>query len=131
MILLFHTNKTHLIFFFSLYFFVLKIYIAVKSIIKCNTVAFQSSCSFSINSSIANATDGDYAVALQIEDFANSSSSTPLSSVPLQFIITVQNWGYCFDSASFVYPTPAAGETLHAQNGSLQFHARAFTSQTK
>ena len=32
---------------------------------------------------------GLYAVALQIEDFATTTSTTPLSSVPLQFIVEV------------------------------------------
>ena len=37
----------------------------------------------------ANETTGLYAVALQIEDFASTTDSVPLSSIPLQFIIEV------------------------------------------
>uniref|UniRef100_K1PWB0 Fibropellin-1 n=1 Tax=Magallana gigas TaxID=29159 RepID=K1PWB0_MAGGI len=43
-------------------------------------------CRFSINAALSS---GNYAVALQIEDFTDSSSTVPLSSVPLQFIFTV------------------------------------------
>ena len=37
----------------------------------------------------ANETTGLYAVALQIEDFASTADTLPLSSIPLQFIIEV------------------------------------------
>ena len=37
----------------------------------------------------ANETTGLYAVALQIEDFASTTDTIPLSSIPLQFIIEV------------------------------------------
>lgn len=70
-------------------------------------------------------------MALQIEDFADSSSSIPISSVPLQFIITVKYGVFCFDAPRFVSPTPAAGETLQAQNRSLQLNARAFIVHSK
>lgn len=70
---------------------------------------------------------GNYAVALQIEDFTDSSSTVPLSSVPLQFIFTVGS-SYMYPSCSyhsyFVLPTPSHGDTLQSQNGSLQFFAR-------
>lgn len=92
---------------------------------------FQANCPFTVNSNLGSTSIGDYAVALQIEDFTDSSSSIPLSSVPLQFIITVQQAGVCFDSAVFVSPTPAAGETLLAQNRSLQLNARAYVHYTK
>lgn len=92
---------------------------------------FQANCSFTVSSNLGSTSIGDYAVALQIEDFTDSSSSIPLSSVPLQFIITVQQAGVCFDSAVFVSPTPAAGETLLAQNRSLQLNARAYVPYTK
>lgn len=63
-------------------------------------------------------------MALHIEDFTDSSSSVPLSSVPLQFMIIVSSIP-CSESCSFVSPTPLDGDTLHSQNGSLQFIARA------
>ncbi|WAR12070.1 hypothetical protein MAR_026250, partial [Mya arenaria] len=34
-------------------------------------------------------TSGWYAVALQVEDFANANASSPLSSIPVQFLINV------------------------------------------
>lgn len=76
-------------------------------------------------------TAGNYAVALQIEDFTDSSSSVPLSSVPLQFIINVNTGTICSDGVYLVYPTPTAGEKLHAQNGSLQLYARARVNNTR
>ena len=39
----------------------------------------------------ANETIGVYAVALQIEDFASTTDTVPLSSIPLQFVIEVFN----------------------------------------
>lgn len=68
---------------------------------------------------------GNYAVALQIEDFKDSSSTVPLSSVPLQFIFTVGSSPSCSYHSYFVSPTPPDGDTLQSQNGSLQFIARA------
>lgn len=89
-----------------------------------------TSCSFTINSNISTVTAGNYAVALQIEDFTDSSSSVHLSSVPLQFIINVNTGTICSDSVYLVYPTPTAGEKLHAQNGPLQLYARARVNNT-
>lgn len=70
-------------------------------------------------------------MALQIEDFTDASSSVPLSSVPLQFIIRIHNGAPCSDSVYFVYPTPNAWEILHVQNGSLQLFARARVNNTR
>eukprot|EP00105_Crassostrea_gigas_P044216 XP_019928364.1 PREDICTED: uncharacterized protein LOC105341926 [Crassostrea gigas] len=89
-----------------------------------------TSCSFTINSNISTVIAGNYAVALQIEDFTDSSSSVPLSSVPLQFIINVNTGTICSDGVYLVYPTPTAGEKLQAQNGSLQLYARARVNNT-
>ena len=33
---------------------------------------------------------GDYAVAIQVEDFMSSTDTTPLSSVPVQFVVRVR-----------------------------------------
>lgn len=68
---------------------------------------------------------GNYAVALQIEDFTDWSSTVPLSSVPLQFVITFGSSLPCSYTSFFVSPTPSDGDTLQSQNGSLQFIARA------
>ena len=38
---------------------------------------------------MANETTGLYAVALEIEDFASTTDTVPLSSIPLQFVIEV------------------------------------------
>lgn len=68
---------------------------------------------------------GNYAVALQIEDFTDSSSTVPLSSVPLQFIINVNSSVPCSTGSYFVSPTPSGGIVLQSPNGLLQFTARA------
>lgn len=68
---------------------------------------------------------GNYAVALQIEDFTDSSSTVPLSSVPLQFIINVNNSVRCSSNSYFVSPTPSSGIVLQSPNGLQQFTARA------
>ncbi|XP_072021341.1 integrin beta-like protein A [Amphiura filiformis] len=53
---------------------------------------------------------GWYAVALMIEDFAHQLSSTPLSKIPLQFLVLVySNDGPCSSAPEFVDPTPKAG----------------------
>lgn len=57
-------------------------------------------------------------MALQIEDFIDSSSTVPLSSVPLQFVITVAN-------PIVISSTPSNGSVLKFVNGLLEFTARA------
>lgn len=82
-------------------------------------LSFQSSCSFTVNSSaLSSVNTGNYAVALQIEDFIDSSSTVPLSSVPLQFVITVAN-------PIVISSTPYNGSVLKFVNGLLEFTARA------
>lgn len=73
---------------------------------------------------------GNYAVALQIEDFTDSSSTVPLSSVPLQFIINVNDSVRCSSNSFFVSPTPFGGIVLQSPNGLLQFTARARVFRT-
>ncbi|XP_062574565.1 uncharacterized protein LOC134236413 [Saccostrea cucullata] len=79
---------------------------------------------------IAGHTFGIYAMAIQIEDFKNSTSTSPLSSIPLQFIITVTSDGACYFEPIFVSPTPTEGNVIQVHNGSLQFKARARISVT-
>ena len=87
-----------------------------------STIIYQNYCALEI----ANLTSvGNYGVALQIEDFKDASSTTPLSSVPLQFVINVQSIT-CTSFPTIVSPTPPAGLTLQTdKNGSLQISARA------
>lgn len=82
----------------------------------------QTACAFYVHTPV---NPGYHAVAVQIEDFKNSSSSGPLSSVPLQFNINFNASVTCSYSCSFVSPTPLNGDALQSQNGSLQFIARA------
>ena len=60
---------------------------------------------------LATGKSGYYAVAIQIEDFKDSSSTSPFSSVPLQFLVHVLNTP-CGSSPKFVSPTPESGTTL-------------------
>lgn len=75
--------------------------------------------------------NGWYAVAVQIEDFAQENDTEPLSSVPLQFLVNVfHSNDQCANNPEFVYPTPITGscfgvpfnttffETLIAKSGS-------------
>ncbi len=56
---------------------------------------------------------GWYAVALMIEDFPHMLSSTPLSKIPLQFLVIVYtNDGPCSSAPEFVDPTPKAGACI-------------------
>ncbi|KAL4236418.1 hypothetical protein ACF0H5_004803 [Mactra antiquata] len=60
----------------------------------------------------ANDTIGLYPLAIQVEDFNSSSSSVPLSSIPMQFMVnifSIQN-NSCHDQPVFVPPTPESGE---------------------
>jgi hypothetical protein len=53
---------------------------------------------------------GYYAVALQIEDFASTTSTTPLSSVPIQFLIELVNSSSsCSKSCFFTGDRSASG----------------------
>ena len=54
---------------------------------------------------------GDYAVALQVEDFICSTATTPLSSVPVQFVVRVQAFSSssCTSKPAFVRDTPLNG----------------------
>ncbi|XP_053395504.1 uncharacterized protein LOC123523715 isoform X3 [Mercenaria mercenaria] len=54
----------------------------------------------------ANKAIGYYAVALQIEDFVDETSTTALSSIPLQFMVNVYSGTGCSDQSNFVSPTP-------------------------
>lgn len=80
----------------------------------------ESSCSFTI-SNLNSVPTGNYAMALQIEDFINSSSTVPLSSVPLQFVINVDS----ANPITFISPTPSDGSILQFTMVSLQFIAKA------
>lgn len=56
---------------------------------------FQTSCVLSYT---ASGSTGWHAVALQIEDYSVSDTATPLSSVPLQFLVDISSTtGSCDD----------------------------------
>ena len=61
----------------------------------------------------ATGSTGWYAVALQIEDFVSTSSTIPLSSVPLQFLILVfTSTSSCNRRPEFVAPTRVDGSCI-------------------
>nr|XP_034323483.1 fibropellin-1-like isoform X4 [Crassostrea gigas] len=93
-------------------------------------VLHQSTCT--LNYSASTSTSGYYAVAIQIEDFASSSSSTPLSSIPLQFLVEIfdSNSG-CASAPTFISPTPPNGGCYEAVQGvALTIEIRIRTGTT-
>ena len=61
----------------------------------------------------ATGSNGWYAVALQIEDFASPSDTIPLSSVPLQFLVLVfTSSAPCASRPEFVEPTRVDGSCV-------------------
>ena len=51
-----------------------------------NLTFMHTQCSLQVPATVGA---GWYAVALQVEDFATTSSTTPMSSVPVQFLVNV------------------------------------------
>ncbi|XP_071964990.1 uncharacterized protein [Antedon mediterranea] len=75
-----------------------------------NAFLEESTCTFRYE---AKYTVGWYVVALMIEDFAEPLSTTPLSTVPLQFLVNVfSNEGLCSSAPEFVDPTPKDGACI-------------------
>ena len=62
-----------------------------------------------------SATAGLYAVALQIEDFTSTTSSVPMSSVPLQFLVNV------YSSSSTCGSGPSLSCSATLQDGSVVY----------
>ena len=61
---------------------------------------------------------GWYAVALQIEDFASPNSTTPLSSIPLQFLVNIYDTSTpCISGPELVGSTVADGLCIGVQFG--------------
>ena len=69
----------------------------------------------------ASGQSGSYAVALQIEDFASPTSATPLSSIPVQFVVRVftptPNQP-CSDRPQLVGTTPQDGSSFCVSSAS-------------
>lgn len=62
---------------------------------------------------------GWYGVALQIEDFASTTSTTPMSSIPLQFLVFVfSSSASCASRPMFVGVTPPDGSCYPVASGS-------------
>ncbi|XP_052815878.1 uncharacterized protein LOC128242673 isoform X2 [Mya arenaria] len=64
-------------------------------------------------------TSGWYAVALQVEDFANANASSPLSSIPVQFLINVYDSqsNSCHKPVQLVSPTFPDRSCLAVEHG--------------
>ena len=62
----------------------------------------------------ANGSLGWYAIALQVEDFISASSTVAMSSVPVQFLVRVQNITIPsgVTAPTFVGTTPADGSCI-------------------
>ena len=62
---------------------------------------------------------GWYAVAIQIEDFATTTSTIALSSIPLQFLVYVfDSSASCASRPELVSPTPPDGSCYPVATGS-------------
>ena len=94
---------------------------------------FQSTCT--LNYSYVYDTAGYYGVAIQIEDFANSFSTTPLSSIPVQFLVEVfTSSSACALAPTFISPTPPNGGCYEAIQGvtlTIEIHIRTGTTSQK
>ena len=66
----------------------------------------------------ANGALGIYAVALQVEDFISTSSTVAMSSVPVQFLVQVQQIAIPpgVTDPTFVGTTPADGSCIVVGN---------------
>ncbi|XP_078330906.1 uncharacterized protein LOC111125451 isoform X2 [Crassostrea virginica] len=95
-----------------------------------NSILDESTCT--LNYSYVYDTAGYYGVAIQIEDFANSFSTTPLSSIPLQFLVEVfTSSSACASAPTFISPTPPNGGCYEAIQGvTLTIEIRIRTGTT-
>ncbi|XP_033103598.1 integrin beta-like protein A [Anneissia japonica] len=65
---------------------------------------------------------GWYAVALMIEDFASPLSTSPLSQIPLQFLVDVYNNAMpCSSAPYFIDPTPKDGACIAVPENETYF----------
>ena len=80
-------------------------------IIWCNLFYNQDNCRLTY---FANGSLGWYAVAIQVEDFISASSTVAMSSVPVQFLVLVQNIPISFNvtAPTFVGSTPVDGSCI-------------------
>ncbi|XP_060598944.1 protein jagged-1-like, partial [Ruditapes philippinarum] len=69
----------------------------------------EATCTISYTAGTAT---GFYAVAIQVEDFITTTSTTPLSSIPLQFMINIYSGSGCSDAPQFIDPTPTVNTKL-------------------
>ncbi len=74
----------------------------------------QDSCVLTYNTSGSN---GTYAVAIQIEDFLTANSTTPLSSIPVQFLISIANTTSIADPPRLISDTPSNGSSFSVHAG--------------
>ena len=76
----------------------------------------QDTCSLTYS---ATGTIGNYALAIQIEDFASPSDTVALSSVPVQFLVQVfASSAACDSGPIFVPPTRTDGSRVTIPLGS-------------
>ena len=74
---------------------------------------FQNKCTLTYN---ANGKLGFYAVAIQVEDFFNASSTVAMSSVPVQFLVEVISIASGLNPPTFVGTTPVNGSYIAVGN---------------
>ena len=83
----------------------------IRRIVIWSPIYSQDNCRLTYT---ANGSLGWYAVAIQIEDFISSSSKVAMSSVPVQFLVVVQNITIPpgITPPTFVGHTPADGACI-------------------
>ncbi|XP_048727704.2 mucin-4-like isoform X2 [Ostrea edulis] len=95
-----------------------------------NAVLDETTCTIDYSSTTNS--NGYYGVAIQIEDFATSSSTTPISSIPLQFLVEIfDSNSPCAAAPTFISPTPADNGCFEAVQGitfSIEIRIRTGTN---
>ena len=121
----FYLRTSYFNIFFKFKYYLVAIYLC------CNLFnIYQETCTISYN---AIDQVGLYAVAIQIEDFINSASTEPLSSVPLQFIVDVSDSDLpCSARPVFVQETPTDDTCIGiGRNDTYMTRLVAFSESSK
>lgn len=87
------------------------------AITSCMGIDFSLQCALTFTAN--SLSTGWYGVALQVEDFASTNSTTPLSSIPLQFLVFVfSSSASCASRPVLVGVTPPDGSCYPVAPGS-------------
>ena len=91
----------------------------VYSIRYVNLIKALSTVQCALVYSANSVSNGWYAVAIQVEDFTSTASTTPLSSIPIQFLILIfDSSASCASRPELVGVTPPDGSCYPVAPGS-------------